>query len=146
MPITGAMAVSFPKQNNPNPVSQYGLIQNVQSYSTNPYWNPNSPYNMRMPKAIYAQGTDLTAADCQSVTASLVASECMSKNNCNGLRISDVRPNIMLRLSQMTGANYVGSCAGYIEPAFNNFIQQYGTTVNNTNFQKAVNQCNNKSQ
>lgn len=144
MPITGAMAVSFPQQQNTGqPLSKYGVIQNVQSYSTNPYWNKDSPYNMRMPVPIYAQGTDLTAADCQSVTASLVASECMSRNNCNGIRISDIRPNIMLRLSQMTGANYVGSCAGYIEPAFNNFIQQYGTTVNNTNFPRAINPGNN---
>ena len=28
--------------------SKYGQIQNVQNYSSNPFWDPSSPYNQRV--------------------------------------------------------------------------------------------------
>ena len=40
--------------------SDYGQIQNVQNYSSNPFWSPNAPYNQRFPQPVYA-GNDFSA-------------------------------------------------------------------------------------
>lgn len=137
-----AHAVSFPSQPN-MPLSQYGMIQNVQNYSTNPFWDSNSPYNQRFPTAVYAQGADLTAADCQAVVTSLVSMQCGMNNNCNGVRLNDIKPTIMVQLSQMTGANYVSSCGGFIDDIFNKYVEQYGNAVQGAAFPTAVNPGNN---
>jgi hypothetical protein len=142
LPAAPAIAVSFPSQSS-MPLSQYGMIQNVQNYSSNPYWNPDSPYNQRFPTPVYAQGTDLTAADCQAVVAQLVASHCGALDNCAGVRLSDVRAPLMVQLSKMSGYNYVSACGGFIDEAFNSYVSQYGSAVRNTVFPTAVNPGNN---
>ncbi|MDR1337875.1 MAG: hypothetical protein LBJ73_02500 [Rickettsiales bacterium] len=137
-----AFAVGFPSHPD-MPLSQYGMIQNVQNYSTNPYWDSNSPYNQRFPMPVYAQGTDLTAADCQAVVAQLVMSHCGARNNCDGVRLTDARPPLMVQLSKMPGNNYVSACGGFIDEAFNSYVAQYGNAVRNTNFPTAINPGNN---
>lgn len=143
-PMASAMAVSFPSQPN-MPLSQYGMIQNVQGYSSNPYWKPGDPYNKRMvPTPVYAQGADLTAADCQMIVNGLVSSYCGALNNCADVRLSDAKAPIMVQLSKMSGYNYVSACGGFIDDAFNSYVAQYGSAVRNTNFPTAVNPGNNK--
>ena len=108
------------------PFSQYGQIQNVQNYSSNPFWNPNGPYNQRMPQAVYVDGPEINAGDCQRTVAALVANVCATINNCNGAQLSDVRPTLMLQLSQLPGHNYASSCSGYIDSEFENYVKKYG--------------------
>lgn len=111
------------------PLSQYGQIQNVQTYSTNPFYKQGI-YNPKAPQAVYATGADLNTGDCQRTVDNLIASECASRNNCRGLRVSDIRPNIMVKLSQLPGHNYATSCAGYIDNAFNTYTAKYGVNTN----------------
>ena len=108
------------------PFSQYGQIQNVQTYSSNPFWNPSSPYNQRMPQVIYVNGADMNAGDCQRTVSALVANVCATMNNCAGAQLSDVRPTLMLQLSRLPGHNYATSCAGYIDSEFEKYVKQYG--------------------
>lgn len=135
-PMMPATAVDFPSGGGDRAaiMSQYGLIQNVQNYSSNPFWDPNGPYNQRMPQPVYVQGADLNAAQCQSVVSQLVAAQCASKNNCIGATISDVRPAIMIQLSRMSGANYVGSCSGFIEPTFYDYVSKNSGAVGGSFF------------
>ena len=111
--------------------SDYGQIQNVQFYSTNPFWTPTSPYNKRMPQAVYVQGADLNTEDCLNVVQSLVYVQCVTRDNCRDTSLSDIRPTIMVQLSKLPGNNYVSACAGYIDGAFDAFVKQYGNTVPN---------------
>jgi hypothetical protein len=103
------------------PLSQYGQIQNVQSYSSNPFYNMDGPYNQRLPVPIYAQGTELNAGECRGVVDSIVAGQCAQNNNCDGLSYTDIRPAVMLELSKLSGHNYVTSCNGYIQPSFEDY-------------------------
>ena len=112
--------------NSAQPFSQYGQIQNVQNYSSNPFWNPNGPYNQRMPQAIYVDGPEINAGDCQRTVSALVANVCATMNNCVGAQLSDIRPTLMLQLSQLPGHNYATSCAGYIDSEFDNYVKKYG--------------------
>lgn len=145
MPIVPAMAVDFP--NKPQPLSNHGLIQNVQDYSSNPFWSQTAPYNQRMPVAVYAKGADLTAAECQSVVASLVAAECAGRNNCVGVQLSDIRPAVITQMSKLPGYNYVSACAGFLDRAFTDYVAQYGTAVGGTtNFPTALTPGNNANQ
>lgn len=121
----GAVA-SHAAQNAPTFMSKDGQIQSVNKYSSNPFWSPNSLYNQRIPTPIYANGPDLTTGDCNTVVKTLVASHCAARNNCTDLRISDVRPNIMVQLSQLPGHSYATSCGGYIDSAFENYKKTYG--------------------
>ena len=111
--------------------SDYGQIQNVQHYSTNPFWTPNSPYNQRMPQPVYVQGADLTAEDCFKVVQSLVSVQCMARDNCKNTTLSDIRPTIMVQLSNLPGNNYVSACSGYIDGVFESYVAQYGNTLPN---------------
>lgn len=106
------------------PFSKYGVVQNVQNYSSNPFWSPDAPYNQRMPTAVYAKGPDVETADCQNIVAYLVAVECANRNKCVSSRLLDVRPSIVLQLSQMSGGSYVTACAGYIDAAFDQYKKQ----------------------
>ncbi len=108
------------------PFSQYGQIQNVQTYSSNPFWNPNGPYNQRMPQAVYVDGPEMNAGDCIRTVSALVANICANMNNCVGAQLSDVRPTLMLQLSRLPGHNYATSCAGYIDSEFESYVKQYG--------------------
>ncbi len=113
------------------PFSQHGIIQNVQNYSSNPFWNPNGPYNQRMPMPVYAMGTDIETDECQRIVASLVAAQCTTNNNCKSTQLSDIRPAIMLQLSRIPGGNYATACAGFIDTAYNDYINKTATTVPN---------------
>ncbi len=112
---------------SPAPFSKYGNIQNVQTYSSNPYWTPDSPYNLRMPTPVYATGTDIETAECQQVVAQLIASVCSMANNCATHTLSDIRPTLMLQLSRMPAGNYATACAGYIDTAFDTYKNTYAT-------------------
>ena len=107
------------------PISQYGLIQNVQNYSSNPFWNPYGAYNQRMPQAVYAQGPDLNTADCQRTVGTLIASYCVANNNCVGMALSNVRPAIMLQLARLPGHNYATACAGFVDSEFESYVSKY---------------------
>jgi len=113
---------------SPAIMSQYGEIQSVKNYSSNPFWNKNSPYNQNFPKPIYATGADLNTGDCNRVVENLITSYCAEHNYCTNTRISDIRPTIMVQLSQLPGHNFATSCGGYIDSVFKNFQQQYGNT------------------
>ena len=110
-------------------LSKDGVIQNVQTYSSNPFWQPGNSYNQRMPTAVYATGTAVETSDCQSIIASLVYSHCSQNNNCRGAQLSDVRPTLMLQLSRIPGGNYATACAGYLDTAFDNYKKQYGNAA-----------------
>ena len=109
--------------------SKYGVIQNVQNYSTNPFWNPNSPYNQRMPQPVYAMGPDVTTDECQRIVTSMITVQCMNLNNCIGTELSEIRPTIMVQLSRMTGGNYATACGGYIDGAFDEYKSQYANAA-----------------
>ncbi|MCL2331555.1 MAG: hypothetical protein FWC61_03360 [Proteobacteria bacterium] len=124
-----AFAVDFPTSGPPvetglRPLSNYGQIQNVQSYSSNPFWNPSSPYNQRMPVPVYAQGTALSAADCRAAVSSVVAMQCAARKNCSGLRLDDVRPGILQTLASLPGNNYVTACGGFVDEVFAAYMAQ----------------------
>ena len=107
-----------------NPFSQYGLIQGVRNYSSNPFWSPDAPYNMRMPVPVYVNGPDIDTGECQTVVANLVAGTCATLNNCRGTQLSDIRPSVMLALSRMPGnRNYATACMGYIDTAYSEYMK-----------------------
>lgn len=138
----GVMRMGVAAQKSPTPFSTYGEIQAVQKYSSNPFWTKDSPYNQRMPTPIYATGTDLTTGDCNRVVANLIASYCASNNNCTNKKIGDVRPTVMVQLSQLPGHNFATSCGGYIDSEFENYKKTYGN-VSQNNIVKPV--TNNKT-
>ena len=111
--------------------SNYGQIQNVQNYSTNPFWSPGSPYNQRVPQPVYVQGTDLKAEDCLNMVQSAVAVQCMTRDNCKNATLSDIRPSVMIQLSNLPNKNYVSACAGYIDSVFESYVAQYGNSIAN---------------
>ena len=111
--------------------SDYGQIQNVQHYSSNPFWSPTAPYNQRLPQPVYATGADLNADDCIRVVQSLVSVQCMARDNCKNTDVSDIRPTIMVQLSNLPGANYVSACSGYIDGIFETYQKQYGNSLPN---------------
>jgi len=111
--------------------SNYGQIQNVQKYSSNPFWTPNAPYNQRMPQPVYVQGADLNTEDCMSVVQSLVYVQCAARNNCKGTSLSEIRPTIMVQLSNLPGNNYVSACGGYIDGIFESYVAQFSDSVPN---------------
>lgn len=129
--IFAALAVFYTTAHASTPFSKYGVIQNVQNYSTNPYWNSDSPYNNRMPQPVYATGPDVTTDECQRIVTSLVTVQCMNANNCIDTQLSDIRPAIMLQLSRMTGGNYATACAGYLDSIFNEYVAQYANAAPN---------------
>ena len=109
--------------------SNYGQVQNVQNYSTNPFWTPSSPYNQRLPQPVYVQGADLNAEDCLKVVQSLVSVQCMARDNCKDTSLSDIRPSIMVQLSNLPGHNYVSACSGYIDSVFESYKSQFGNNA-----------------
>ena len=111
------------------PVSQYGLIQNVQNYSNNPFWTPLSPYNQKFPQPVYVKGPQVGTAACQQTVNTLIVTYCSMNNNCRGLSLSDVRPAIMLELSHMTGHNYASSCYGFIDSEFDEYMARYSVAT-----------------
>ncbi len=125
------------------PLSQYGQIQNVQNYSSNPFWSPNAPYNQRvMPTPVYATGPDVSTSDCQTIVANLVAVQCAAQNRCSAMRVSDIRPYVIQGLARLPGHNFATACAGYIDDAFNTYVNQYANTVQPTSFPAATGPAN----
>jgi len=118
----GIASASSVYSSGTQPFSKYGQIQNVQNYSSNPFWTPNSPYNQRMPQPVYAQGPGLNTGDCQRTVSNLIAAECGLRNNCVGVRLMDIRPTIMTQLSRLPGHNYATACGGYIDTIFNEYV------------------------
>lgn len=116
--------------------SDYGQIQNVQNYSSNPFWNPNSPYNQKLPQPVYVQGTGVTTEECTNVVKSLVAVQCMARNHCKNASLSDIRPEIMVQLSKLPNKNYASSCAGFIDSAFESYVNEYAGQI--VDFPKAT--------
>lgn len=110
------------------PFSQYGMIQNVQSYSSNPFYNANSA-TISAPKIVYASGPALKAGDCERVIMALVENECASLNRCQSTKLADIRPNLMVKLSALPGYNYASSCAGYIDTIFDNYVKNAKTNT-----------------
>lgn len=108
--------------------SQYGQIQNVQNYSTNPLYTPNSSYRYNMPSPVYSTGPTVSTSDCQYTVTDLINNYCLGLNNCAGLDANDIRPSIMLQLSYMQNGNYSTACAGYIDDLFNKYISQHPNT------------------
>ena len=122
--ILGITTSSDAVQSN-TPFSQHGVIQNVQNYSSNPFWNPNAPYNQRMPTPVYAKGTDVKTSECQGLLAVIIAQQCNIRNNCANTRLSDIRPAIVVQLSQLPGGSYSTACAGFIDSAFNEYVTSH---------------------
>lgn len=102
------------------PFSQYGMIQNVRDYSTNPFYNPETA-TIATPKIIYANGPALKPTDCQNVVATVVAAVCAQRNMCQNTKLTDVRPDIMVSLSTLPGHNYASACSGYIDTIFKQY-------------------------
>lgn len=117
-----ANATTFPTAKTP--FSQYGQIQNVQNYSSNPFWDPNGPYNQRMPVPVYIQGTDVDTSDCQRVVSALVESYCSARNNCRDESLSDAKPTLTVQLANIPGHNFVTPCSGYIDTEFESYKKQ----------------------
>ena len=127
--IFAVFATCYTMSHASTPFSKYGVIQNVQNYSSNPFWNPNSPYNQRMPQPVYATGPDITTDECQRIVTSLVTVQCMNLNNCITTELSDIRPTIMLQLSRVSGGNYATACGGYLDGIFNDYVAQYANAA-----------------
>lgn len=110
------------------PFSQYGMIQNVQSYSSNPFYNTNSA-TISAPKIVYASGPALKSGDCERIVTALVENECTNLNRCQSTKLADIRPNLMVKLSTLPGYNYASSCAGYIDTIFDNYVKNTKNTA-----------------
>ena len=112
----------------PTPFSQYGLIQNAQNYSSNPFYTPGT-YTASYPKIVYNSGPALKPADCQVTVAALVQNICATHNNCRNMTLPDVRPEIMVALSKLPVYNYASSCAGYIDGEYQKYINPNSNTT-----------------
>ena len=106
------------------PFSQYGMIQNVQSYSSNPFYNSDTA-TITSPKIISASGPDLKASDCQAVVKSLIELECATRNSCVNTKMTDIRPSLMVKLSSLPGHSYATTCSGYIDYAFTEYVKSH---------------------
>lgn len=105
--------------------SDYGQIQNVQNYSTNPFWTPNSPYNQKVPQPIYVQGTNTSNSECLQIVQSAVSTHCATRNNCKNTTLSDIRPAIIVQLAGLPGKAYGTACIGYLDTAYESYIAQH---------------------
>ena len=109
--------------------SDYGQIQNVQNYSTNPFWTPNSPYNQKMPQPVYVQGTAISNEECVKVLQSAVSMQCMARDNCKNTSLSDIRPAVIVQLSNLPNKAYSTACIGYLDTVYESYVAQYGNNA-----------------
>ncbi len=109
--------------------SDYGQIQNVQNYSTNPFWTPNSPYNQKMPQPVYVQGTAISNDECVKVLQSAVAMQCMARDNCKNTSLADIRPAVVVQLSNLPNKAYSTACIGYLDTVYESYVAQYGNNA-----------------
>ena len=108
------------------PFSQYGVIQNVQTYSSNPFYNSNTA-TISTPKIIYATGETLKSSDCEHTVMALIEQVCSDRNNCQHTKLSDIRPSVMVALSTLPGYTYATTCSGYIDSAFDKYVKSNRT-------------------
>ncbi|MDR2269189.1 MAG: hypothetical protein LBD94_03320 [Rickettsiales bacterium] len=128
-------------------VSPGATIDNVQNYSSSPYYSPDGPYDKRFPTPVYAKGPSLGAAECQHAVDSAIWTQCSFRNNCADSVLSDIRPGVMLELSNRTDNNYTAACTGYIDSAFQKYKRQMTGAVVSTGFPTATRPVNyNQSQ
>ncbi len=106
--------------------SDYGQIQNVQNYSTNPFWTPNSPYNQKMPQPVYVQGNKVSTDECMQIVQSAVSVQCMARNNCRNTTLADIRPAIVVSLSSLPNKAYSTACIGYLDSVYESYVAQHG--------------------
>jgi len=111
-------------------------IYNVQNYSSSPFYSSGGPYNQRFPAPAYVRGPDLTAAECMDAVMAALWRQCGFRGNCANAGIADVRPGVMLELSNRTDANYM-SCSGYIDGIFYDYKRQATAAVTPTGFPTA---------
>lgn len=110
------------------PFSQYGMIQNVQNYSSNPFYNSNS-YVQSTPKIVYANGPTLKPGDCERAVQNVIENICAQRNLCKNTQLMDIRPEAMVALSKLPGYNYSSSCAGYIDTIYETYVKQHKNTT-----------------
>ena len=118
-------------------VSPGSAIDNVQNYSSSPFYSTDGSYAQRFPTPVYAKGPQLNAAECISVVNSAIWTQCSFRNNCAGATLSDIRPGVILELSNRTDNNYATACAGYIDELFQQYKQQAAGAVGPVNFPTA---------
>jgi len=109
--------------------SDYGQIQNVQNYSANPFWSPTAPYNQKLPQPVYVQGADVSTDECIKVMQSAVALQCTARNNCKGTSLSDIRPAVIVQLSNLPGKAYSTACIGYLDFVYESYVAQFGNNA-----------------
>lgn len=109
--------------------SEYGQIQGVLNYSTNPFWTPKSPYNQKTPQPVYVKGTNVSDVECQQVIESAVTMQCMARNNCKDTTLSDIRPAIIIQLSNLPNKAYSTACIGYLDTIYESYIAKYGNNA-----------------
>jgi hypothetical protein len=112
-------------------------IYNVQNYSSSPFYSTGGAYNHRFPAPVYVKGPQLGAAECELAVNSAIWTQCSFRNNCANITLAEIRPAIMLELSNRTDGNYT-SCGGYIDALFNQYRQQTAGAVVSTDFPSAT--------
>lgn len=118
-------------------VSPGSAIDNVQNYSSNPFYSMDGAYNQRFPTPVYLKGPQLGASECISVVESAIWTQCSFRNNCANAALADIRPGVILELSNRTDNNYSTACAGYIDELFNQYRQRMAGAVASANFPAA---------
>lgn len=114
LPVSGLYAVNIG--------TQYGLIQNVGNYSSNSGWYPDAPYNQTFPRPVYVNGTDLKTDDCQRAVSAVIESYCASHNGCSGVRLVDVRGDLLTQLARLPGHAFATACAGFVDTMFDEYV------------------------
>lgn len=127
------------------PFSQYGMIQNVQNYANNPFYNPNTA-QITTPRIVYANGPALSHDDCTRAVQNIIETVCSTHDFCQTTTLADVRPSIMIKLSTLPGNNYASSCSGYIDTIYENYKKRMGYATSapmTTNFPTVATKTNN---
>ncbi len=117
------------------PFSQYGLIQGVQDYSNNPFYNPNNG-TIITPQVVYNPGPVLNNTDCISLVNAVIQNVCATQNNCKNKSLPDVRKDIMVTLSSSGFTGAASTCGGYIDYQFEQYKKQntFATGASGTPF------------
>jgi len=106
-----------------------GLVQNVQDYSVNPFYN-TATGTVSTPTMVYVNGPKLAPNDCERAVRSVVENVCSDHNNCRDTKLATVRPDIMVQLSLLPKYNYATSCVGFIDSVYDAYVNRYNYTNN----------------
>ena len=109
--------------------SKEGLVQNVQDYSVNPFYN-TATGTVSTPTMVYVNGPKLAPNDCERAVRSVVENVCSDHNNCRDTKLATVRPDIMVQLSLLPKYNYATSCVGFIDSVYDAYVNRYNYTNN----------------